>query len=106
MGIPLGRGTMALWAIRLGGTFVVPLINLLNELALAETLIHCDETRLQVLKSDKSPTAIIGSGCELPDLPASGSCSLITIPRAEVPCRCDCWQGSRAYCSPTGTASR
>jgi transposase len=57
MGIPLGRGTMALWAIRLGGTLVVPLINLLNELLLAETLIHCDETRLQVLKSDKSPTA-------------------------------------------------
>ena len=57
MGIPLGRGTMALWAIRLGGTFVVPLINLLNELLRAETLIHGDETRLQVLKSDKSPTA-------------------------------------------------
>jgi len=57
MGIPLGRGTMALWAIRLGGTFVVPLINLLNELLLAERLIHCDETRLQVLKSDKAPTA-------------------------------------------------
>ena len=57
MGIPLGRGTMALWAIRLGGSFVVPLINLLNELLLAETLIHCDETRLQVLKSQKSPTA-------------------------------------------------
>ena len=57
MGIPLGRGTMALWAIRLGGTFVVPLINLLNELLLAETLIHCDETRLQVLKSEKAPTA-------------------------------------------------
>ena len=57
MGIPLGRGTMALWAIRLGGTFLVPLINLLNELLRAETLIHGDETRLQVLKSDKSPTA-------------------------------------------------
>ena len=57
MGIPLGRGTMALWMIRLGGTFVVPLINLLNELLLTESVIHCDETRLQVLKSDKAPTA-------------------------------------------------
>jgi transposase len=57
MGIPLGRGTMALWMIRIGGTFIVPLINLLNELLLAESLIHCDETRLQVLKSDKAPTA-------------------------------------------------
>jgi transposase len=57
IGIALGRGTMAIWMIRLGGTFVVPLINLLNELLLAEPLIHCDETRLQVLKSDKAPTA-------------------------------------------------
>jgi hypothetical protein len=43
--------------IRLGGTFIVPLINLLNELLLAEPVVHCDETRLQVLKSDKAPTA-------------------------------------------------
>ena len=35
MAFPLGRGTMALWMIRLGGTFVVPLINLLDELLLA-----------------------------------------------------------------------
>jgi transposase len=57
VGVALGRGTMALWMIRLGGTLVVPLINLLDELLLAEPLIHCDETRLQVLKSDKAPTA-------------------------------------------------
>lgn len=57
LGIPLGRATMALWMIRLGGTFIVPLINLLNELLLAEAVIHCDETRLQVLKSDKAPSA-------------------------------------------------
>jgi len=35
----------------------VPLINLLNELMLEAPLIHCDETRLQVLRSDKAPTA-------------------------------------------------
>ncbi|MFI4890693.1 MAG: IS66 family transposase [Steroidobacterales bacterium] len=57
MGIPLGRGTMALWMLRIGGIFIVPLTNLLNELLLAEAVIHCDETRLQVLKSDKAPTA-------------------------------------------------
>jgi transposase len=57
MGIPLGRGTMALWMLRIGGIFIVPLINLLNELLLAESVVHCDETRLQVLKSDKAPTA-------------------------------------------------
>jgi hypothetical protein len=57
MGIPLGRGRMAVWAIRLGGTFLVPLVNLLNDNRFAESVIHCDETPLQVLKSDKAPTA-------------------------------------------------
>jgi transposase len=57
LGVPLGRGTMALWMIRLGGTFLVPLVNLLNDLLLAESVIHCDETPLQVLRSDKAPTA-------------------------------------------------
>jgi transposase len=57
LGIDLGRATMAGWMIRLGGTHVVPLVNLLNEYLLEGPLIHCDETRLQVLKSDKAPTA-------------------------------------------------
>ena len=48
---------MALWMIRLGTTLLVPLINLLNELLLSEAVVHCDETRLQVLKSNKAPTA-------------------------------------------------
>jgi transposase len=55
IGIPLGRATMALWMIRLG-LYVMPLINLLRELMLSDPLIHCDETRLQVLRSDKAPT--------------------------------------------------
>lgn len=57
LGVTLGRATMAGWMIRLGGTHVVPLINLLNEQMLEHPLIHCDETRLQVLNSDKAPTA-------------------------------------------------
>jgi transposase len=57
LGVPLGRATMAIWMIRLGSVFIVPLINLLNELLLGEAVVHCDETRLQVLKSDKAPTA-------------------------------------------------
>jgi transposase len=57
LGIDLGRATMAGWIIRLGGTHRVPLINLLNEHLLEAALIHCDETRLQVLRSDKAPTA-------------------------------------------------
>jgi transposase len=57
LGIDLGRATMAGWMIRLGGEHVVPLVNLLNDQMLEGPLIHCDETRLQVLKSDKAPTA-------------------------------------------------
>lgn len=57
LGLPLGRATMAGWMIKLGGSHVVPLVNLLHELMLEDPLIHCDETRLQVLKSNKAPTA-------------------------------------------------
>jgi transposase len=57
LGVPLGRATMAGWMIELGGRHVVPIINLMNECLLEASLIHCDETRLQVLKSDKAPTA-------------------------------------------------
>jgi len=56
LGVGLGRATMAGWMIRLGATHVVPLINLLRERMFEHPLIHCDETRLQVLKSDKAPT--------------------------------------------------
>ena len=52
LGIHLGRATMAGWMIRLGSTHLVPLINLMAEHMLAMPLIHCDETRLQVLEAD------------------------------------------------------
>ena len=57
LGIALGRATMAGWMIKLGGVHVVPIINLLHEVMLSHPLIHCDETGLQVLKSEKAPTA-------------------------------------------------
>lgn len=57
LGVSLGRATMAGWMIKLGGEYVVPIVNLLHEAMLCDPLIHCDETRLQVLKSDKAPTA-------------------------------------------------
>lgn len=57
MGIALGRATMAGWMLLLGGKYLVPLINLLREQMLQDPLIHCDETHLQVLKSDKAPTS-------------------------------------------------
>jgi transposase len=53
----LGRATMAGWMIRLGATHVVPIINLLIDRLLETPLIHCDETRLQVLNSGKAPAA-------------------------------------------------
>jgi transposase len=57
LGVELGRATMSGWMIKLGGLHVVPIINLLHELMLTDPLIHCDETSLQVLRSDKAPTA-------------------------------------------------
>jgi transposase len=57
IGVDLPRATMARWMIQLGGTHVVPLINLLNDQLLSSRLIHMDETPVQVLKSDKAPTA-------------------------------------------------
>lgn len=57
LGVTLGRATMAVWMIKVGGVHVVPIINLLHEMMLSDPLIHCDETRLQVLSSDKAPTA-------------------------------------------------
>lgn len=57
LGIPLGRATMVGWMIRLGGECVVPLVNLMNDQLLEAPLVHSDETRLQVLKSDKAPTS-------------------------------------------------
>jgi transposase len=56
-GITLGRATMAGWMIQLGCIHVVPIINLMRDILLEQLLVHCDETRLQVLKSDKAPTA-------------------------------------------------
>jgi transposase len=57
LGIDLGRATAGGWMNAIGTSAVVPLINLMGEHLLAQPLIHCDETHLQVLKSDKAPTA-------------------------------------------------
>jgi transposase len=57
IGVELPRATMARWMIQLGGKHVVPLINLMNEQCLAQSLIHMDETTVQVLKSEKAPSA-------------------------------------------------
>ena len=56
LGINLGPGTMGLWVNTIGAEKLPPLIALLHEAALAEPVLHCDETTVQVLKSEKAPT--------------------------------------------------
>jgi transposase len=55
-GLRIPRVTLARWTIEAGDK-VVPLINLMSEHCLLNTLIHMDETPLQVLKSHKAPTS-------------------------------------------------
>ncbi len=57
LGVSLPRATMARWMIELGQTHLVPILNLLNDHLLDAPRIHMDETRVQVLRSDKVPTA-------------------------------------------------
>jgi transposase len=56
LGLNLGAGTMGGWMNTIGAEKVTPLINLMHEAALAEPLLHCDETSVQVLKSEKAPS--------------------------------------------------
>jgi transposase len=57
LGVDLGPGTMGLWINTIGGEKLPPMIALLHEGALAEGVVHCDETTVQVLKSEKAPTS-------------------------------------------------
>lgn len=57
LGVTLGRATMAGWMIRLGDELLRPLVNLLADELVTFPVIHCDETRLQVLESTKAPTS-------------------------------------------------
>jgi transposase len=54
LGIELPRVTQARWMIK-ASEKLTPLTNLMNEHCMAQSLIHLDETTLQVLKSDKAP---------------------------------------------------
>jgi transposase len=53
LGVPVPRVTSARWMIQLGIDKLVPLINLLNDHCVAQSIIHLDETPVQVLKGDK-----------------------------------------------------
>ena len=56
-GLSIGAGTLGGWMNKVGGDEVVPLIELMHEELLAAPLVQMDETPLQVLKSEKSPSA-------------------------------------------------
>ena len=56
LGLDLPRATTANWMIKLGEA-VIPIVNLLNDHLLEGLLIHCDETTVQVLRSDKGPSS-------------------------------------------------
>ncbi len=53
LGVHLPRVTSARWMIELSEK-IIPLTNLLHEHCVAQSLMHIDETPVQVLKSDKS----------------------------------------------------
>lgn len=57
LGLDLGAGTMGTWVNTIGAERLPPLINLMHEAQLAEPYVHCDETTVQVLRSDKAPTS-------------------------------------------------
>ena len=54
--IGLNRATIANWMIKIGEA-VAPIIERLHAIANDSALVHMDETRIQVLKSDTAPTA-------------------------------------------------
>ncbi len=56
-GIDIPRQTLARWVIQCGEHFQ-PLLNLMRDSLLASRVIHCDETRIQVLKEpDREPSS-------------------------------------------------
>jgi transposase len=54
LNVNVGPGTMALWMNTIGGEKLPPLMALMHEAVLAEPVLHCDETTVQVLKSEKA----------------------------------------------------
>lgn len=70
-GIPISVATLSNWMLTLGTDRVVPLINLMIELALGAGLMLMDETTVQVLQSEKSPTSEHYMWVRLAVLPAT-----------------------------------
>jgi transposase len=56
-GMDLSPGTAGTWVNKIGGDKVIALIELMREAIFVPSLMHMDESYLQVLKSDKAPTS-------------------------------------------------
>ncbi len=52
LGLALSRATLANWAVNIGINMIRPVTNRLWELLMKRDLIHCDETRVQVLHEE------------------------------------------------------
>jgi transposase len=57
LGLDLGADTMATWLNTIGVERLPPLIHLMHEAVLNEPYLHFDDTTVQVLKSERAPTA-------------------------------------------------
>ena len=53
-GLPLSRQTMSNWVIKCSELYLEPIYNVLHEQLCQRTVLHADETTLQVLKDGKS----------------------------------------------------
>lgn len=53
LGLSIHAGTMGVWMNTIGAQKLPPLIALMHEGVLTEPVLHCDETPVQVLKSEK-----------------------------------------------------
>jgi transposase len=63
-GVDIPRQTLARWVIQCGEHFQ-PLLNLMRDSLLESRVIHCDETRVQVLKEPaETQAASPGCGCK------------------------------------------
>lgn len=87
-GIEIPRQTPARWIIQCSEHFQ-PLINLMRDRLLESPIIHCDETRVQVLKEPvRDPTC----GCKPSARQIVKSCCLFTRPAVLRKSHCVCWK--------------
>jgi transposase len=73
MGLTLSRGTLASWVIRTHERWLALLYSLMKKRLLSFDIIHCDETKVQVLKEpERKPTStsymwlFASAACEVP----------------------------------------